>query len=288
MGIRDAMVGGTERNGLGTEVSILQALAVQEVSKSFRAREENRPFWRRSGRAVIHAVRDVDFTMPKGEIFGILGPNGSGKSTLVRLISTLLLPDQGSITVFGLDVVRERLAVRRLINRVTVEASFFKKLSALENLSYAARLYDVSRGAWRDQALDILNRLGFSGKRADGPLEELSRGMQQKVAIARAFLTSPVLLLLDEPTTGLDPRSKREVQDFILEVRRDHEATVLLTTHDMAEAERLCDRIAVIDRGRFVALDTPAGLRRLAGAESMEEAFFALTGRELEEEESGD
>ncbi|MGE5550323.1 MAG: ATP-binding cassette domain-containing protein [Bacteroidota bacterium] len=154
----------------------MYALEVSQVSKSFRTNREaseRRGLRPRRARTLVHAVDNVGFTMAKGEIFGILGPNGSGKSTLVRLIATLLLPDRGSIEVFGLDVVRERLAVRRLINRVTVEASFFKKLSTLENLSYAARLYDVSRSDWERKALEILNRLGFSAKRARCPLEEL-------------------------------------------------------------------------------------------------------------------
>ncbi|MGE5599197.1 MAG: ABC transporter ATP-binding protein [Bacteroidota bacterium] len=271
----------------------MYALEMKGVNKTFHARREGgRRLFRPALRLEeVRAVRDVELFVPRGEIFGILGPNGSGKSTLVRLAATLLLPDTGSINVFNRDVVEERLAVRRMLNRVTVEASFFKKLSAMENLSYAARLYGVPRREWRDRALGILDRLGFPAKRAHDPLEELSRGMQQKVAIARALLTSPVLILLDEPTTGLDPRSKREVQDFILEVRRDHDATVLLTTHDMNEAERLCDRIAVIDRGRFAALDTADGLRRMAGGKTLEDAFFSLTGREFageEEEEAGD
>ncbi|MDK2931596.1 MAG: type transport system ATP-binding protein [Bacillota bacterium] len=235
----------------------------------------------------VEAVSGVTFSVKRGEIFGILGPNGSGKSTLIRLISTLLLPDEGEIRVFGHDVVRERFAVRRLINRVSVEAAFFKKLSAMENLSYAARLYDVDIRWARERAIGILKRLGFSESKAYEPLEDLSRGMQQKVAVARALLTSPVLLLLDEPTTGLDPVSKREVQDFVLEVRGSHDTTVILTTHDMQEADRLCDRVAIIDQGRFVALDTPArlkaGLAKNGETVTLEDVFFTLTGKALEE-----
>ncbi|MGE5592791.1 MAG: ABC transporter ATP-binding protein [Betaproteobacteria bacterium] len=235
----------------------------------------------------VEAVSGVTFSVKRGEIFGILGPNGSGKSTLIRLISTLLLPDEGEIKVFGHDVVRERFAVRRMINRVSVEAAFFKKLSAMENLSYAARLYDVDIRWARRKAIEILNRLGFSESKAYEPLEDLSRGMQQKVAVARALLTSPVLLLLDEPTTGLDPVSKREVQDYVLEVRDSHDTTVILTTHDMQEADRLCDRVAVIDQGRFVALDTPAHLKESLATNgetvTLEDVFFALTGKALKE-----
>ena len=236
----------------------------------------------------VDAVKDVSFQVKKGEIFGILGPNGSGKSTLIRLIATLLTPDSGTVTVFGQDVVSDRLAVRRCINRVSVEAAFFKRLSALENLEYAARLYGLDAREGKRRAGDILERLGFLHKKMNVPLENLSRGMQQKVAIARALMTAPVALLLDEPTTGLDPVSKREVQDFVLEVRETHDTTVILTTHDMQEAERLCDRIAVIHNGEFVAMDTPeslkAGFANADGqAPTLEEVFFRLTGSNVDD-----
>ena len=236
----------------------------------------------------VDAVKDVSFQVKKGEIFGILGPNGSGKSTLIRLIATLLTPDSGTVTVFGRDVVCDRLEVRRCINRVSVEAAFFKRLSALENLEYAARLYGLDAREGKRRAEDILERLGFLHKKMTVPLENLSRGMQQKVAIARALMTAPVALLLDEPTTGLDPVSKREVQDFVLEVRETHDTTVILTTHDMQEAERLCDRIAVIHGGEFVALDTPQNLKaRFADGDgrvpTLEEVFFRLTGSNVDD-----
>ncbi len=234
-------------------------------------------------------IKGLDFQVGEGEIFGILGPNGSGKSTLIRMIATLLYPDQGRIIVFGNDVRREPLKVRRMINRVSVEASFFKKLSARENLSFAARLYGLSSREAAEKIDEILSRLGFPLKRVSSPMEDLSRGMQQKVAIARALLTSPLLLLLDEPTTGLDPKSKRDVQNFIQELHQQQKTTILLTTHDMVEAERLCHRVALIAEGKFVALDTPEGLKsRLKGKNgseqiSMEDVFFALTGKEMKE-----
>ncbi len=169
-----------------------------------------------------------------------------------------------------------------------MDAAFFKKLSGIENLMYAARLYGLSGKEARQRAFDILHRLGLKDRQILGPLEDMSRGMQQKVAIARAFLSRPTLLLLDEPTTGLDPRSKREVQAFVEEVRADHDATILLTTHDMYEAEALCDRIAILDEGRVVALDTPAGLKqRLPAGDghepTLEDVFMALTGKALVE-----
>jgi ABC-2 type transport system ATP-binding protein len=235
------------------------------------------------------ALDHVDLEVRRGEIFGVLGANGSGKSTLIRLVATLLIPDGGTATVFGHDVVAEEQQVKRMMNRVSVEAAFFKKLSPMENLLYAARLYDLPAGAARVRIVEILSQLGIERRRIEEPLENMSRGMQQKVAIARALLTSPVLLLLDEPTTGLDPRSKREVQDFVLQMRQQHDTTVLLTTHDMDEADRLCDRIALIADGRIIAEDTPAGLKRLLapdGNVSLEDVFMEMTGHGLADEPS--
>lgn len=270
------------------------AIHCRQITKAFwnkgSGNGKRKGLFRRSRRGkMLTAVDAVDLEVKRGEIFGIVGPNGSGKSTLVRLISTLLLPDSGQIEVFGLDVVKDRLKVRRMINRVSVDAAFFKKLSCWENLSYAARLYGVPIREAKGRAVEILERFGFQEDRINQPMETLSRGMQQMVAIARAYFTSPVLLLLDEPTTGLDPKSKRQVQKFVLQVRESHDSTVLVTTHDMDEADRICDRVAIIDRGRFVALDTPANLKRMVqgdgGEASLEDVFLELTGRDWEEEE---
>ncbi|MDI6740392.1 MAG: ABC transporter ATP-binding protein [Candidatus Edwardsbacteria bacterium] len=236
----------------------------------------------------VIALKNIDFAVPRGETFGIIGPNGSGKSTLVRILSTLLIPDTGRATVFTHDVVKSPLAVRRMINRVSVDAAFFKKLSAWENLRYAARLYGVPAKTARAKTLAILDSLGFSKKRFDEPMEELSRGMQQKVAIARSLFTSPILLLLDEPTTGLDPRSKKEVQDFLRGLKRTTDITVLLTTHDMAEAEALCDRIAIINAGQFLAVDTVDNLKIKFGVDDLEAVFMKSTGKEWAEQEEED
>jgi ABC-2 type transport system ATP-binding protein len=268
------------------------ALDVSGVNKQFVKSEGFRWPWKRNGdgRRNVVAVDDVSFQVRRGEVFGILGPNGSGKSTLVRCISTLLVPDEGTILVFGHDVQEEEMTVKRLINRVSVEASFFKKLTPMENLLYGARLYGVNAGDARRRAVEILTRLGLKEDVIYRPMEEMSRGMQQKVAAARAFLTQPILLLLDEPTTGLDPRSKREVQEFLRELRETHDATILLTTHDMQEAEALCDRIAILDEGRIVALDTPEGLKARVESSNghqptLEDVFMELTGKKLVEDE---
>ncbi len=240
---------------------------------------------------VVTANEDVSFAVARNEIFGILGVNGSGKSTLIRMISTLLIPDEGRIEVFGHDVRTDEAEVKKLINRVSVEASFFKKLSPLENLAYALRLYGRTGADVRRETVETLERLGIERSKIDKPLEELSRGMQQKVAIARAFLTSPVLLLLDEPTTGLDPRSKKDVQQFVRQLRDEHDATILLCTHDMAEAEELCERMAVLHKGQLVALDTVPGLKASVGVEmgvaepTLEDVFIHLTGRSLADDE---
>jgi ABC-2 type transport system ATP-binding protein len=255
----------------------MKALEVQNLRKEFARRDGGRRRRRR-----VEALRGISFDIARGECVAILGPNGSGKSTLVRLLATLLLPDGGSARVFGHDAFRETRAVRRLVNRVSVEASFFKKMSAVENLSYAARFYGLRASATKDKIPEILSRVGFPKDRRGDPMEHLSRGMQQKVALARALLTAPILLLLDEPTTGLDPRSKQEVQQFIREVRAEHDATVLLCTHDLAEAEILADRVGILDDGRLLSLEPVDQLKARYGAATLEEAFFSASGHAFE------
>jgi ABC-2 type transport system ATP-binding protein len=263
------------------------ALLVEHVTKRFVTGRRKK---------TVMAVDDVSLRVERGEVYGILGANGGGKSTLIRLVSTLLTIDEGCIAVFGHDVEREEMAVKRSINRVSVDAAFFKKLSPHENLVYAARLYGMAAGPARLEAERILARLGMSRTRLNEPLEQMSRGMQQKVAIARAILTSPTLLLLDEPTTGLDPRSKLDVQAFIEELREEHDATIVLTTHDLAEADRLCDRLAILDSGRLVVEGSPAELKARvqrvhALPPTLDSVFMTWTGRSLdddiEEEDAG-
>jgi ABC-2 type transport system ATP-binding protein len=258
----------------------LPALLLEHATKRFVVGRKKKP---------VMAVNDVSMSIRRGEIYGVLGANGSGKSTLIRLISTLLTLDGGRVEVLGHDVAREEMAVKQLINRVSVDAAFFKKLSPHENLAYAARLYGMDAKEARVQVIAILARLGVGEKRLDRPVEQMSRGMQQKVAIARALLTSPTVLLLDEPTTGLDPRSKLDVQTFIEEVRDTHDATIVLTTHDLAEAERLCDRIALINDGRVVAEGTPEELKTLVERDygkvpTLESVFMTFTGKSLDDD----
>jgi ABC-2 type transport system ATP-binding protein len=265
----------------------LFAVEAHNLRKEFLRRDAERTRLRKRRRRVA-ALEDVSFTIERGECVAILGQNGSGKSTLVRVLSTLLLPDGGVARIFGHDVLKEQRAVQRIVNRVSVEASFFKKMSSEENLAYAARFYGMTPRQTRKQIPEILARVGFPISRRHEGMEHLSRGMQQKVALARALLTSPVLLLLDEPTTGLDPRSKLEVQDFIRDVWTTHDATILLCTHDLREAEVLADRVGILDRGRLLCLEPVDELKERYAAETLEDAFFAATGRAFEAEEDED
>jgi ABC-2 type transport system ATP-binding protein len=265
---------------VGPIETAVPALLVEGVTKRFQVGRKKRP---------VTAIADVSLRLERGGTVGILGANGSGKSTLIRLVSGLLTLDVGRVEVFGHDIVREEMAVKRLINRVSVDAAFFKKLSPMENLLFAARLYGIDPGVARREAVVISERLGIARKRLGRPIEQMSRGMQQKIAIARALLTSPALLLLDEPTTGLDPRSKLDVQTFIEEIRQTHDASIVLTTHDLDEADRLCGQIAVLNDGRVVAMDSPDGLKRLVAERHGQEptlhnVFMTYTGRSLDED----
>ena len=255
----------------------MNALELREVEKSFKKRRGE----------VVRALDSVSFSVGKGEVVGILGPNGSGKSTLVRVTSTLVLPDSGEVEVFGVDAVKHPKRVQRSMNRVSVEASFFKKLSAMENLLYGAKLYGVTSREARPRIQEIMSNIGFEYKRATEPMEHLSRGMQQKIALARALLTSPVLMLLDEPTTGLDPRSKKDVQRFIQSIRQEHDSSILLCTHDMDEAEALCDRVGIMMDGKILVLEKPGELKSRYASNgripTLEETFMAATGYSVEE-----
>ena len=269
------------------------AIELHGVTKAFkrRERESGAPWWRREWKEKV-ALHELDLVIEAGGITGILGPNGSGKSTLIRILGTLLTPDAGRAVVFGWDVVGEPLSVRRHVNRVSVEAAFFKELSPWENMLYAARLYGRGAGGTRAKVADILDRLGLPLDTLDQPMKQLSRGQQQKVAIARSFLTAPSLLLMDEPTTGLDPRSKKEVQSLLQMLRAEREVTVLLCTHDMNEAAELCDRVLMMDSGRVLADGTPEELCRRYATDgrvaTLEDVFMTLSGKrlELDEEEA--
>jgi ABC-2 type transport system ATP-binding protein len=255
------------------------AILVRNLKKSFRKRDG---LFKKSR---LWALDDVSFEVHKGETYGLLGPNGSGKSSLIRILSTLLIAEEGEVRLMGHSLPEEQEIVRRIIGRVSVDAAFYKKLSARENLLYTALLYGQKPGEAERRAMEILEQLGMERTKFSTPLEEMSRGMQQKISIARALVIDPPLLLLDEPTTGLDPKSRRDVQSFLEALRQRTGTTILLTTHDMTEAERLCARIGFLAHGKLVAEGTAAALKQQAAVATLDDAFIKLTGEGLSKEE---
>ncbi len=207
------------------------------------------------------AVEQVSFNINEGEIFGLLGPNGAGKTTTIRMLSTLLQPTAGTATINGYDVSRQPGLVRQNLGAVlTGERSIYWKLTGRENLEYFAALNHLPPASAKKRVAELLERLGLA-TRADENVENYSSGMKQRIAIAKALLANPPVLLLDEPTIGLDPQSARNLRELILEIKGEGR-TILLTTHYMEEADQLCDRVGIIDLGRIIALDTPANLKR--------------------------
>jgi ABC-2 type transport system ATP-binding protein len=212
-------------------------------------------------RETFRAVDGVDLHVERGEIFGLLGPNGAGKTTTMRMLATLLEPTSGTARILGRDLVHDAREIRRRLGAVlSGERSLYWKLTARENLEYFAALYHVPPAATPGRIAQILETVRLTD-RADDYVEKFSTGMRQRLVLARALLPAPELLLLDEPTVGLDPQSARDLRERVLQLREEGR-TVLLTTHYMEEADQLCDRIAIVDHGQIVALDTPEGLKR--------------------------
>ncbi len=214
------------------------------------------------------AVDGIELRVEQGEIFGMLGPNGAGKTTTMRILATLLLPTSGAARVLGIDVREQPREVRRRFGAVlSGERSLYWKLTARENLEYFAALYHLPPRRTRERIESVLDAVKLTD-RADDYVERYSMGMRQRLVLARALLPDPPLLLLDEPTVGLDPQAARDMRERVLELRSEGK-TVLLTTHYMEEADQLCDRVAIIDHGRIVALDTPTALKRTIQAEEV-------------------
>src|SRR3954467_4091641 len=212
------------------------------------------------------AVAGIDFEVRRGEIFGLLGPNGAGKTTTIGTITTRVRPTAGRGTVDGIDVTADPVAVKLRIAVVPQMSNLDRSLTALENLTFHAAYFGAGRHERRARAVELLGRFGLGGRENDA-VNDYSGGMAQRLMIARALMHEPRLLVLDEPTTGLDPQSRLFLWQTMLDLR-SRGTTLMLTTHDMAEADRLCDRIAIIDHGKIIALDTPRGLRRLLPAEA--------------------
>lgn len=224
-------------------------------------------FWQRT-RHPVTAVEDISFSVRRGELFGVVGPNGAGKTTTVKILSTLLLPTSGKATIFGLDVVKDTAEIRPKIGfTFGGNKGLYSRLSGLDNLKYFAELYKLEPGIISKRIQELLKIVGLAGREHDR-VETYSSGMQQRLHLARAMLHDPDLIFLDEPTVGIDPVGARELRTLVKKLIQRGK-TVLLTTHYMFEAEELCDRIAVVNHGRIVALDTPAALKRRASDESV-------------------
>jgi len=208
----------------------------------------------------IKAVDRINFEIKKGEIFGFLGPNGAGKTTMINMLCTLIKPTDGTATVCKYDVMRQPSEVRKCIGIVFQDSSLDDRLTARENLELHARLYDVSKSKREKRINEVLELVELKD-RADNVVKTFSGGMRRRLEIARGLIHYPKVLFLDEPTLGLDPQTRKHVWDYILKLKKKQEITIFLTTHYMEEADELCNRIAIIDHGKIIALDTPKSLK---------------------------
>ena len=232
----------------------------------------------------LTAVDHINLSVLKGEVFGFLGPNGAGKTTAIRMLTTLSEPSEGTATVGGYDIVTQAEQVRRIIGLVAEKLIVYPRLSAVENLMFFGELYGLSRRQLKDRVENLLGMVQLEQFR-DMPVGGYSSGMRQRVNIIRGLLHDPEILFMDEPTALLDPQSIRFVRDLIKELNHDGK-TIVLTTHIMEEADELSHRIGIIDHGKIIAVDTPAGLKSKIGCETLEEVFLELTGRALRDSAS--
>jgi ABC-2 type transport system ATP-binding protein len=239
------------------------AVELADLTKQFISRGVDESTGRRRiVRRDIVAVDHIDLKIRRGELFGLLGPNGAGKTTTIRMLCTLLEPTSGRAQVWGVDVARDPAAVRRHIGVVLAgERSVYWKLTGRENLEYFAALYQVPQPAARERIAQLLDRVELT-PRADDLVERYSTGMRQRLALIKSMVHDPPVLLLDEPTTGLDPQAARNIRDLIRHLHAAEGKTIILTTHYMEEADQLCERIGIIDHGRVIALDRPQALKR--------------------------
>ena len=230
------------------------------------------------------AVKDVSFDVDAGEIFAFLGPNGAGKSTTIKMLTTLLRPTSGKIRLNGFDPAVDPVEVRRSIGIIFQDQSLDDELTAFENMDFHGALYDVPRKERRERIGELLHFVELWDRR-DSLVKEFSGGMKRRLEIARGLLHRPKVLFLDEPTLGLDPQTRNHMWNYLRELNRTDGTTVFFTTHYMEEADRAAQRIAIIDHGSIVASGTSAELREQTGTTSLEDAFLALTGKDIREQE---
>ncbi|MBS1869295.1 MAG: ATP-binding cassette domain-containing protein [Actinobacteria bacterium] len=232
----------------------------------------------------VEAVRGVSFSVARGEVFGFLGPNGAGKSTTINMLCTLARPTSGSARVSGFDVAAERDDVRRHIGLVFQDQTLDLYLTAAQNLRMHAELYGIDPGVIPARMRQMLEMVDL-WERRDQPVLTFSGGMRRRLEIARGLLHSPRVLFLDEPTVGLDPQTRSSIWDYIRALQQTEGTTIFMTTHYMDEAEQ-CDRIAIMDRGELVVLDTPAALKASVGADRLDDVFMHYTGSAIRDAES--
>src|SRR5450756_19096 len=214
----------------------------------------------------VEAVKGINLEIEEGELFGLLGPNGAGKTTTISMLCTIVRPTSGSATIYGHDVRKESDTVRGLIGIVFQDPSLDDNLTGRENLDFHGRLYKVPRGEIAGRINDLLELVELSDK-ADVIVKKYSGGMKRRLEIARGLLHHPKVLFLDEPTLGLDPQTRRHIWEYIGRLNREKQITMILTTHYMDEADQLCDRIAIVDHGKIVAMDTPDNLKHDVGGD---------------------
>src|SRR5580692_7215937 len=234
----------------------------------------------------IEAVRDVTFEVGRGEIFAFLGPNGAGKTTTIKMLTTLLRPTGGRIEIDGLDPAQQQNEVRKRFGIVFQDPSLDDELTALENLDLHGALYEVPRKLRIERSQSLLKLFELWDRRND-PVKQFSGGMRRRLEIARGLLHTPKIIFLDEPTLGLDPQTRNQLWTHVKKLNDEENVTVFLTTHYMEEAERVAQRIAIIDHGRIVAQGTAKELKEQTGADSLEQAFLALTGSSIRDEAAG-
>ncbi len=227
----------------------------------------------------LKAVDDIDFEINEGECFGFLGPNGAGKTTAMRIIYCSMPPTSGSVSVFGMDVTERPSEIKSRIGVMPQEDNLDVELSVFENLIVYARYFDIPKREASRIAWELLEFVELKEK-ADVNIRSLSGGMKRKLILARSLLNSPELLILDEPTTGLDPHSRHSVWEK-LNYLKSKKTTLILTTHYMEEAERLCDRVAIMNSGKIITIDTPSRLMNLHNGRNLEDVYLKLTGRSL-------
>jgi len=232
------------------------------------------------------AVDHVSFEVARGEIFAFLGPNGAGKTTTIKMLTTILRPTSGEIELDGLNVRAERTEVRKRFGIVFQDPSLDGDLTARENMEFHGVLYHVPHGLRRQRTEELLKRFEL-WERRDDQVKKFSGGMKRRLEIARGFLHTPKILFLDEPTLGLDPQSRNQLWSHVKQVNQTEKVTVFLTTHYMDEADRVADRVGVIDHGKIVAQGTPQAIKESLGVESLEDAFLKLTGSAIRNESAG-